>query len=155
MSLGAKEAELFRIRGASRLYLGQLEEARSDLERGSAVAYKEAKTYFDLWLVAIGGRLGKPVPDFIAKQAAAEAHGEWPRPALAMMTGAISPEELLKLMDDKKDDERQMALAEGYFYLGQHYLIACDTKAKDSATTSTAKRRWNHRSVRRSHTNRD
>lgn len=86
-----------------------------------------------------------------------------------MMTGAISPEELLKLMDDKKGDERQMALAEGYFYLGQHYLIAGDTKmaqsyfqktrdldifiyvehvaagfelqqlAKDSAATSTAK----------------
>ena len=67
-----------------------------------------------------------------AAGAAAEAHGEWPRPALAMMTGAISPEELLKLMDDKKGDERQMALAEGYFYLGQHYLIAGDTKMAQS-----------------------
>ncbi len=49
-----------------------------------------------------------------------------------MMTGAISPEELLKLMDEKKGDERQMALAEGYFYLGQHYLVVGDTKTAES-----------------------
>ena len=46
-----------------------------------------------------------------------------------MMTGSISPEELLKRMDEKKGDDRHMALAEGYFYLGQHYLVAGDKKA--------------------------
>ena len=129
VSLGTQEGEIFRMRGLARLYAGRLEDARSDLARASELADKEAKTYFDLWLLSIYGRLGVKIPDAITKRAAAEAHGEWPRPALAMMTGSISPEELLKRMDEKKGDDRQMALAEGYFYLGQHYLVAGDKKA--------------------------
>jgi lipoprotein NlpI len=132
VSLGTQEGEIFRMRGLARLYAGRLEDARSDLARASELADKEAKTYFDLWLVSIYGRLGVKIPDSITKRAAAEAHGEWPRPALAMMTGSISPEELLKRMDEKKGDDRQMALAEGYFYLGQHYLVTGDKKAAGS-----------------------
>lgn len=127
VSLGAKEAEVYRLRAAARLYLGRLDDAKTDLERGSGLADKETKTYFDLWLVSICGRLGQSMPNAVVKRAAAEAQGEWPRPALAMLTGSMSPEELLKVMDEKKGDERQMALAEGYFYLGQHYLIAGDS----------------------------
>ena len=133
VSLGAaKEANVYRLRAAARLYLGQLEDAKSDLEKGSDLADKESKIYHDLWLVFISGRLGQPAPDSLAKRAAAEAHGEWPRPALAMLTGSMSPDELLKLMDEKKGDERVMALAEGYFYLGQHYLLAGDSKTAQS-----------------------
>jgi lipoprotein NlpI len=129
VSLGSTEAEVYRLRAAARLYLGRLEDAKADLERASGLADKESKTYVDLWLVAVCGRLGQPMPDAIVKRAAAEAQGEWPRPALAMLTGAMSPEQLLKVMDEKKGDDRQMALAEGYFYLGQHYLIAGDNAA--------------------------
>ena len=132
VSLGTQEGEIFRMRGLARLYAGRLEDAKSDLARASELADKEAKTYFDLWLVSIYGRLGVKIPDPITKRAAAEAHGEWPRPALAMMTGSISPEELLKRMDEKKGDDRQMALAEGYFYLGQHYLVTGDKKAAET-----------------------
>ena len=49
-----------------------------DLARASELADKEAKTYFDLWLLSIYGRLGVKIPDAITKRAAAEAHGEWP-----------------------------------------------------------------------------
>ncbi|KRR18260.1 hypothetical protein CQ14_25435 [Bradyrhizobium lablabi] len=132
VSLGTQESEIFRMRGLARLYSGRLENAQSDLARASELADKEAKTYLDLWLVAIGGRLGAKVPDSIITRAAAESNGEWPRPALAMLTGSMSPEELLKRMDEKKGDDRQMALAEGYFYLGQHYLVAGDKKTAAS-----------------------
>jgi len=128
VSLGAQDGEIFRMRGLARLYAGRLEDARSDLARASELADKEAKTYYDLWLVSIDGRLGTAISDSITRRAASEAHGEWPRPALAMMTGSMSPEDLLKRMDEKKGDDRQMALAEGYFYLGQHYLVAGDKK---------------------------
>jgi lipoprotein NlpI len=128
VSLGAQQGEIFRMRGLARIYAGRLEDARSDLARASELADKESKTYFDLWLVSVDGRLGTKIPDSIIKRAASEAQGEWPRPALAMLTGAMSPEELLKRMDEKKGDDRQMALAEGYFYLGQHYLVAGDKK---------------------------
>ena len=128
VSLGAGTGDLFRMRATAKVYLGRLEDAKSDLERASELADKESRTYFDLWLAAICGRLRIPFPEAIVKRAAAEANGEWPRPALAMMTGAISPEALLRTMDEKKGDDRQMAQTEGYFYLGQHYLTVGDKK---------------------------
>jgi lipoprotein NlpI len=76
--------------------------------------------------------LASPFPDAIVKSAATEASGEWPRPALAALTGAMSPADMLKRIDQKKGDERDMALAEGYFYLGQRYLIAGDKKTAQS-----------------------
>ena len=46
-----------------------------------------------------------------------------------MLVGGLSPEEMLKALDSKSSDDRHMALAEGYFYLGQYYLGRGD-KAK-------------------------
>jgi lipoprotein NlpI len=46
-----------------------------------------------------------------------------------MLTGNLAPDDMLKLIDGKNGDDRHMALAEGYFYLGQHYLMLGD-KAK-------------------------
>ena len=74
----------------------------------------------------------KAKPDSAAR-AAVEAGGEWPRAGLAMMTGKLSPDEMLKSLEKKQGDEQQMALAEAYFYLGQYYLMAGDrTKAQES-----------------------
>jgi lipoprotein NlpI len=77
-------------------------------------------------------RLKKAVPDEVIKRAAANAHGEWPRAGLAVMTGAMSPDEMLRTLDEKKGDERAMALAEAYFYIGEHYLDAGDSKTAQS-----------------------
>jgi lipoprotein NlpI len=126
VSFGATDFEVFRMRGMARLYAGRLEDAQSDLQKATGTKDKENKIYFDLWLVTTTARLGQPVPEELLKRASMEAHGDWPRPALAMLTGAISPDDLLKRMDEKKGDERDMALAEGYFYLGQHYLNVGD-----------------------------
>jgi hypothetical protein len=49
----------------------------------------------------------------------------------AMLTGKLSPDDMLKSLEKKQGDERQMALAEAYFYIGQYYLVAGDkTKAQ-------------------------
>lgn len=73
-------------------------------------------------------RLNKPLPDVVSRFAATEARGEWPRPALALLAGALRPDEMLNRLDDKKGDDRAMALAEGYFYLGQYYTVRGDTE---------------------------
>ena len=132
VALGATESSVFRSRGTARLYAGRLEEAAADYVKASELADKESRIYCDIWVAAIYGRLGKPVPDAIIKSAAAEAAGEWPRPALAVVTGAMPPAEMLKRIDQKKGDERDMALAEGYFYLGQRYLVVGDKKTAQS-----------------------
>jgi lipoprotein NlpI/transglutaminase-like putative cysteine protease len=126
ISLGGTEAFAFRGRGVSRFYAGRLDEASTDFLKADEIADKETRTYCDVWLILAYARLGKAIPDAVATRLMAEAGGEWPRPALTMLTGAMAPENMLKLLEEKKGDERHMALSEAYFYLGQHYLIGGD-----------------------------
>jgi lipoprotein NlpI len=55
-----------------------------------------------------------------------QPRGEWPRPALALAHGLLTVEETLAEIDRKKGDDREMALAEGYFYIGQYYMTRGD-----------------------------
>jgi lipoprotein NlpI len=129
IALGAASiGVVFRARGVSKVYAGRIQEANEDFAKASDLSDKETRLYSDIWLVATCGRLGKPIPEDIVKRAAAEAHGDWPRAGLAMLIGTISPDDMLKSLEKKEGDERQMALAEAYFYLGQHYLITGDAK---------------------------
>jgi lipoprotein NlpI len=126
IALGSTGPHTFYFRGIVNFYAGKLEDAASDLYLASAANDNESRMYSDLWLSWTLQRLGKPVPAAVAKRAAADPHGDWPRPALAMINGDLAPEEMLKLLDQKSGDERRMALAEGYFYLGQRYLALGD-----------------------------
>ncbi len=131
IALGATNADFFRGRGISEFYAGGLDRAAEDFAKASAAADKESAPYIDVWFIWTLQRLGKPLPETLAKRAA-EAHGDWPRPALAMLAGNITPEEMLSTVDNKTGDDRQMALAEAYFYLGQHYLALGDpARARD------------------------
>jgi lipoprotein NlpI len=124
--LGETDPRNFYLRGVSNYYAGQLEDAASDETRASEANDNVARLYSELWLSWISQRLGRPIPAAIVKKAAADPRGDWPLPALAMITGNVSPEEMLKRIDAMSGDERRMALAEGYFYLGQHYLTQGD-----------------------------
>lgn len=137
ISLGAATPDVFRGRGVSRLFAGRLEEAAADLTKASELADKETRLYCDIWLVIAQGRLGRPVPAELAKRAAAEQRGEWPRAALAMLVGAMTPDDLIKTVDDKKGDDRQMALAEGLFFVGEHFLLVGDRKAAQTYFNKT------------------
>src|SRR5580698_1653500 len=132
ISLGATDGAAFRGRGVSRFFAGHMEDASTDFVKASEFADQETKIYCDIWLVTAFERLKKAVPDEVIKRAAANAHGEWPRAGLAVMTGAMSPDEMLRTLDEKKGDERAMALAEAYFYIGEHYLDAGDSKTAQS-----------------------
>ncbi|MGJ4950453.1 DUF3857 domain-containing protein [Bradyrhizobium sp. HKCCYLS20291] len=129
ISLGSINASTYRTRAAARLYAGQTEQAAADFARAVELADGENKIYCELWMLAALGRAGKPVPDELAQRARATANGAWPLPALAMMTGALSPDDLLKTFADKKGDERRMLLSEAYFYIGQHDMARGDKQA--------------------------
>jgi lipoprotein NlpI/transglutaminase-like putative cysteine protease len=126
VSLGETSPEVFRDRGFAEFFAGKLDKAADDFAKSSAAADKETAAYINLWLVWTLQRLGKPVPEALAKQAAAEVHGDWPRSALAMLVGDISPDEMLATLDSKTGDDLQMALSEAYFYAGEHYLVLND-----------------------------
>jgi lipoprotein NlpI len=123
ITLGAVNSRAFRQRGVSRFYMGDFSGAADDLSKASGMADSESQVYIDLWLALANLRLGKPVADVIVRGSVLEARGDWPRPALAALAQHIVPGEVLKILDAKIGDERVMALAEGYFYLRQFYLV--------------------------------
>src|SRR5262249_52222425 len=130
ITLGATDSHTLQRRGIARLYAKKLDAAAEDFARASELG--DATTYADLWLASTYQRLGKPLPEALLKRAKAEARGDWPRPALAVLTAELAPEDMLKTLAGKSGDDRETALAEAYFYLGQHYLVRGDaTKARE------------------------
>jgi lipoprotein NlpI/transglutaminase-like putative cysteine protease len=132
IALGATGPRNFHQRGISEFYAGRLDEAADDLAKASGSPNYDSQMYSDLWLTWTHQRLGRPIPDAVAKRAATQPRGDWPRPALAMLNGNLAPEDMLNLLDSKMGDDHQMALAEGYFYVGQYYLTRSETtKARE------------------------
>lgn len=132
IALGGTEPKTFHQRGIARFYASKLEEAAEDFGRAAEEGDSESRVYSDLWLTWTHQRLGKPVPDAVLKRAAAQPRGDWPRPALAVMTGQLTPEAMLKALESKAGDDRTMASSEGYFYLGQYFAARGDAaKARE------------------------
>jgi len=132
ITLGATDAKILQQRAIAKFYAGRLAEAAEDLARASNDGDGETQVYSDLWLASTYQRLGQPLPEALLERAAANPRGAWPRPALAVAAGKLSPEEMLKLLERKSGDERKMASSEGYFYLGQYYIGRGDrTKARE------------------------
>jgi lipoprotein NlpI len=133
ITLGATDATALHLRGIVKFYAGKLEEAAEDLLRASETDDREGQVGNDLWLAWTYRRLGRPLPEPLIQRAAEQPRGDWPRPALAVLTGHLTPEEMLKLLERKTGDDRRMALSEAYFYLGQYYLGRGDkAKARNS-----------------------
>ena len=128
VSLGGGTSDIYKLRGVAKFYSGRLEEAAEDFAKAGDADDLESTLYSRLWLSWTLQRLNKPLPDAVASLAATQAHGEWPRPALALLAGALPPQEMLNMLDAKTGDDRAMALAEGYFYLGQYYAVRGDTE---------------------------
>jgi lipoprotein NlpI len=129
ITLGSTGPRTLFQRGIARFYAGRLEEASEDFTRATETDDREGQVTYDLWLAWTSLRLGKPLPEAVRARAAEQPRGDWPRPALAVFSGNVTPDEMLKLIERKGGDERKMALSEGYFYLAQYYLGQGD-KAK-------------------------
>jgi lipoprotein NlpI len=138
VTLGQTTPDTFRTRGIAKYYTGQLEEAAEDFKKARDAGDKEEQSYNDLWLAWTNVRLNRPMDDASRARGEAQAHSDWPRPALAMFAGKLAPEEVLKTLDTKTGDERDLALAEGYFYAGEYYLAHGD---KDKARAFFTKTR--------------
>jgi lipoprotein NlpI len=93
-----------------------------------------------LWQAWTLQRLGRPLPAEVQALAAKNPTGDWPRPALAMLAGRLSPEQVIEQLERKKGDERELGLAEGWFYLGQHFINQGQPdKARDAFEKARAK----------------
>ncbi len=125
LALGASTADTYYRRGHARFFAGQLEPAAEDFGK-AAVDRADAndKVYALLWQAATLQRLGRPLPPELLAVANADPQGAWPRPVLAMFAGQMAPEQLIEQLGRKDGDERELALAEAWFYIGEHRLNA-------------------------------
>ena len=137
VTLGDVRPETFKFRGIAKFYSAQLEEAAEDFSKSHDADNKEDQLNSYLWLAWTNERLKRPMDQASKAMGEAQAHGEWPRPALAMFAGKLTPEEMLKTLDTKTGDERDMALAEGYFYAGQYFLAHGDKEKARELFTKT------------------
>lgn len=135
ISLGKNDWNAYYRRGQARFYNGLLPAALNDFEQARLAkgVDPDDALYVDLWRTWTQKRLGRTADAEQLAQASADPRGNWPRPALAMLHGLLSVEEMLQWIEaNKKGDEKEMALTEAYFYIGQHYMAQGDkTKAAD------------------------
>ncbi len=91
--------------------LATLHQAQVDGKGGSSSSLQLADR------VALLLRSGQPVSaaDLAAMRAVAD--GPWPRPLLAMLSGAITPEQLVAQAESLSGDARVLAVGEAWFYL--------------------------------------
>lgn len=126
LSLTGSSSSTYYRRGVSRYFLGQFATAVEDLQKALDSNDESEALYAALWLTWSSQQAKMPVPETARNLAARKTDGDWPRPALAMLNGLTSPEALGQYMARFKGDEGQMMRAEGFFYLGQHYLLKGD-----------------------------
>ncbi|NTV11877.1 MAG: tetratricopeptide repeat protein, partial [Zoogloea sp.] len=123
LGLGADEFSSFYRRGHARFYLGKLPEAAEDFAKAARQSKDgEGALYAELWQLWTLQRLKRSIPPELQAHATENPHGAWPRPALAMLAGVLTPEQMLDEVSRQKGDERELNEAEAYFYLGQHRL---------------------------------
>jgi len=129
--LGWSAADAYYRRGHARFFAGKFDAAADDFAKASADrADANSKLFPLLWQSLALQRAGRSLP---AALTSADPAGAWPRPALAMLAGQLTPDQLLEQIARKDGDERELALVEGWFFIGEYWLgLAQRDKAKDA-----------------------
>lgn len=122
LSLGYDAFEVYYRRGISRYYQGQFAQAVTDFEAAESIQSEAAnRLYVGLWHAWTLRQQGMQLPPELLRLASDQPRGKWPRPALAMHAGLLSPEQVLAEVQKKTGDDQFMTLAEAWFYIGQFY----------------------------------
>ena len=131
LTLGEDAAAVLYQRGHARFYAGELAAAAADFGKAAQLLARAdhpvQTTHAQLWQAWSLKRAGQPLPpDWQAPRPSADL--PWPRNALALASGMLSPEQLIAQLEHGRlqGDELQLALAEAWFQLGQHYRAMGD-----------------------------
>jgi lipoprotein NlpI len=134
LTLGESPPLVYYRRGQTRFFEGKLEAAEDDFAKAAAARADPAdKAHAMLWRAWTLLRLGRPLAPEIVAFAASDSKGAWPQPALALFSGELTPEQLLQQIDSKTGDDRELALTEGWFYIGEYQLVQSNNaKAREA-----------------------
>lgn len=127
LTLGGDEVSLYQSRGISRFFMGKYQEALADFNQSATIAKEdaEARHYVLLWQGLAARRLAQ-APSAELQEAARgkAADGTWPHPLLALVAGSLDEEGVLKAAGRKQGDDKEMALTEAWFFIGQLRLAS-------------------------------
>jgi lipoprotein NlpI len=139
--MGAENGTAYQLRGQAKFFLGRYPDAATDFAKADSVDRDERSTmYHDVWRAMAYRRSNQPLPDDLARRAAAEPRGAWPRPVLALFADRLGPEELGPLAAQGSGDAATMDGTEADFYRGEWYLARGEVaKAREAFTASRAR----------------
>ncbi len=120
LSLGENPNDIYHMRGRLKFYQGKFAAAADDYAKIETSGNQN--TYAMLRQVIMLQKTKAAIPDKISKIAQENSLGDWPKPALAMLAGHITPEQVLAEIGKKSGDEKELTLAEAWFYIGEYYL---------------------------------
>ena len=123
LAFGAPAGDAYYRRGQARFFESKFEQAADDFAKAAADRPDaNSKAYAQLWQAWTLQRLNRPLPPDLLASASADPRSAWPAPALAMLAGQLTPEQLIEQIGRKDGDDRELALAEAWFYVGEHQL---------------------------------
>jgi transglutaminase-like putative cysteine protease/tetratricopeptide (TPR) repeat protein len=129
--LGQPAGDAYYRRGHARFFAGKFDAAADDFAKAAADrSDARAKDFALLWQALALARAGRAMPPALS---ATDPQGAWPRPALAMIAGRAGPEQVLEQVARKDGDDRELTLAEAWFYVGEHALIRSQPEPARSA----------------------
>ncbi|MCW5667588.1 MAG: DUF3857 domain-containing protein [Piscinibacter sp.] len=125
LALSKSDAQgIHYVRGMARYFLDRLPEAAADFALAAAPDEDgSTELYPRLWQAWTLQRARSPLPADLLALARQDPRGAWPRPALAMLVGDLTPQALLAEVDKLQGEERTLALTEAWFYVGQRHLV--------------------------------
>ena len=119
--LGLPAGDAYYRRGHARFFAGKFDAAADDFAKAAADrSDANARVFAQLWQVLALSRAGRALPAELV--ASGEPQVAWPRPVLAMLTGRIAPDQVLEQIARKNGDDRELAAAEAWFYIGEYWL---------------------------------
>jgi len=124
LGLGHSPFDVMLRRGHARFYAGEFDAAAADFAKAVEARQQDDvadATYARLWLAWALQRAGKPLPQTLTDLAGKVRDRAWPGPALGLVAGLLTPEQLIEIVNKKQGDDRELTLAEAWFYVGQHY----------------------------------
>ena len=138
---GSDRGRVYYVRGQARFHLGRYAEAVDDFTKAATIDRDaQALLQYDLWRALALLRAGKPLTADLQQRAASEERGDWPRPALALLAGRLSPDALRALVAQKTGDTGQFDATEADFFIGETFLARGDADAARAAFESARAR---------------
>ena len=137
--LDPESAGLPRSRGHAQFMRGDFRAAQADFRRAVEQRRDEDQLHALIWLTSPAHAWRGCAGDRVRAAGGAEM-SQWPGPALMLLLGQATPEEMLAGAWSFERKTEVLNLCEGYFFLGHYRPLAGDAKARGARSRTPGNR---------------